>query len=117
MDPEITLLKAAEAGCELLYYGMAAQGSALEGTGWHALYSSTYTLWTEKAAEQYRQMQWLNTVYDQCIVGHEEAAPDVFVTTYENNVQVAVNYSDKTVTVQGSAIEAGSFAVWGGGNS
>lgn len=116
-DPRVTLLKAAESGTEILYKGMAAESALLEGTQYHGLYSSTYTLWKEDAVKQQQQMSWLNSVYDQCIVGHDEVAPDVFVTTYENGIRVAVNYTEQAADIEGNRVEPLSFTVWGGTDS
>lgn len=94
VEPEITFLKAAETGSELLYACINRSADILTGTRFASLYGSTYSLWSDSAAEQYRRLYGLlERVYDKTITGHEKLAENVYKTTYENGVHVVVNYS------------------------
>jgi len=44
-------------------------------------------------------------------VGHEELAPDVFATAYEDGSQVVVNYGDTDFAYDGSIVESESYVV------
>lgn len=109
-DPEQTYLSAVETGTELLYIGIHEDASELFDTDYNYLYGSTWSLWKDKAVSQYNAyMPLLKEIHDQTIVGHRELAEDVYLTEYENGIQVAVNYGDKAVTVQGVEIPAKGF--------
>lgn len=102
---EINFLKAVETGSELLYSAMAAPASVLTGTSFSGLYSSTWTLWAEEAADRYRMyMPLLSRIYDREIVGHERPAEQVTCTLFEGGIRVYVNYGDEAVTVDGVTV-------------
>ena len=109
-DPEMAYLAAVETGTELAYIGIHEQASLLFDTEYNYLYGSTYTLWMDKAAQQYKEyMPVLEKIATKVIVDHRELADNVFMTEYEGGTQVIVNYNDKAVTVQGTEIKAKSF--------
>lgn len=109
-DPEAAYLAAVETGTELAYIGIHEQASELFDTEYNYLYGSTYTLWIEKAAAQYKEyMPVLQKIHDKVIVDHRAIAEDVYMTEYEGGIQVIVNYNDEAVTVQGQEIPAKSF--------
>ena len=90
---------------------MAAPASVLTGTSFSGLYSSTWTLWAEEAADRYRMyMPLLSRIYDREIVGHERPAEQVTCTLFEGGIRVYVNYGDEAVTVDGVTVPAMSFA-------
>lgn len=110
-DSAVAYLSAVETGSELNYIGIHEDASELFDTEYNHLYGTTWTLWKDVAAEQYAEyMPILKEIYDQPIVQHEEIADDVFLTGYANGVQVAVNYTEKDVTVQDQVIPARGFS-------
>lgn len=110
VEPEVTFLKAAETGCELLYACIDRSADSLTGTRFASLYGSTYALWGDSAAEQYQRLYGLlDRVYDQTIVGHEKLADNVFMTTYENGIRVVVNYSETPYTYEGTTVSGMDF--------
>ncbi len=109
-DPEAAYLAAVETGTELAYIGIHEQASELFDTAYNNLYGSTYTLWMETAAKQYKEyMPLLEKVYNKTIVDHQKIADNVYLTEYEGGTQVIVNYNAEAVTVQGAEIPAKSF--------
>ncbi len=109
-DPENSYLAAVETGTELSYIGIYEDAAKLVDTDYNYLYGSTWSLWKDEAAAQYAEyMPLLNKIYDKAIVGHRALADNVYVTEYEGGVQVAVNYTEADVTVQGQTIPAKSF--------
>lgn len=96
--PEITVLKAVETGSELLYTGMFEDSAILSDTRFDDLYSSTYSLWSEQALQQYNDlMPYLKKVFNQAIVAHSEVRYGVSRTEFQNGVVAFVNYTDNTV--------------------
>ncbi len=114
-DPLAIYLSAVESGSELMYIGIYTDAAELFDTAYNHLYGSTWTLWKERAAAQYKEyMPILKKVKDQVIVDHREIAEEVFLTEYADGTQIAVNYNDEAVTVQGQTIPAKGFSecVW-----
>lgn len=110
IEPEITFLKAAETGSELLYACIDRSADVLTGTRFASLYGSTYSLWGDAAARQYQRLYgFLGRVYDKTIVAHEKLADEVYMTTFENGIRVVVNYSDAAYQVEGQTVEALDF--------
>jgi hypothetical protein len=67
---------------------------------WSAwIYTSAYAQWGEDVRQTY---QWMNAllapVRGQQIVAHSQLAADVFATTYANDRQIIVNYTDAPYT-------------------
>jgi hypothetical protein len=111
--PEITFLKAVETGMELLYTGIYEEPSTLLYTRFEHLFSSTATLWVERAAAQvarYAPLQRL--VYNQEIIRHSYAAPEVPLTVFANGVHVLVNYTDDDVIYENRIVPALDFIWW-----
>jgi hypothetical protein len=115
VQPEIAFLKAVETGMELLYTGIYAEPSALLYTRFEHLYSSTVSLWIDRAAAQvtrYAPLQQL--IYDREITGHRLVSPGVSLTVFENGVHVLVNFSDTEFMGLGKNLPAMDFVWWRG---
>ena len=113
-EPQLSILNAAETGSEVLYSAFANESSVVTGTRYEDLYSSSYNLWKQDAAELYKEyMPLLQKVYDSTIVSHSELLPDVMQTVFENGVEVVVNYNNKSVELDGVIIDAMSFTYKG----
>lgn len=110
-NPEENFLKAVESGSEMLWTAMYADAVEVTNTAFDGLYSSTYTLWLEEAADLYGQ--WypiLEKVAGSEIVSHRERMPDVMETGYACGITVLVNYTYEDVLVDGRTIPARGFA-------
>lgn len=106
------LLQCVETGSEPYFCGMYLAGSQLKETTWNTLYSSTYSLWGEKAAMAYKTYSDVyNRLYSQSIVKHEILEQDITKTTFEDGTAIIVNYRKTSVLVAGETIEAEAFKV------
>ena len=114
-DPNVNFLKAIETGDELLYSGIFEQSTVLSDTRFDSLYSTNYNLWKSDAVDKYKKYSsLLDQIYNKTIIDHTEVADGVFKTTYENNIQVYVNYNSHDVLVDGVKIPAIGFVQVGG---
>ncbi len=96
---KVTFLKAVETGSELLYDGIYADASLLSETRYNDLYSTTFGLWKDDAVAKYKEYYGiLKKIYNSPITYHKQLSDGVYMTTYENGIQVIVNYSDKAYT-------------------
>lgn len=114
-DPAVNFLKAVETGSELLYIGIHNDAALLMDTQYSDYFGTTYTLWADEAAAYYaRYAEVLEKTNGQRIVRHEEKADGVFVTAFENGVQVTVNYNQPPCTVDGKTVGGLDFLLEGG---
>lgn len=111
MDLDTTFLKCVESGMELLWSGIYEDSVTVSDTIYDDLYGSTYSLWTNDAAERYTKYQpLLEQIHDQQIINHTEITPQITSTEYENGITVYVNFSDKAYKVDGIKVPARNFA-------
>ncbi|MFA9456303.1 DUF5696 domain-containing protein [Halalkalibacter sp. AB-rgal2] len=110
------LLKALETGSNVYFKWFYEDSSIVKETEFDDLFSMNYQVWLDDAIEMYQEVnQVLNEVRTEVITTHEKVAEGVYQTTYSNDVNILVNYNDDSVSVNGVAIEAGSYAVIRGG--
>lgn len=110
IDTDTELLKAAETGTGLLFNCIYEDATIVRGLREEELYSSTYTIWMDKAIkynEQYAKL--FGKIKNEAIVDHVELQDNVMKTTYENGTVVYVNYSKQDVTVEDVTVKARSF--------
>ena len=104
------LLKAAETGSDLLYACIAGDSHRLRETRLSAMYSAGYDLWKSQAIDAYAALKELYVRTEDCvIVRHERLSEDFYRTTYDNGVQVLVNYSADSTEYAGQKIDGESF--------
>ena len=110
INTDTELLKAAETGTALLFNCIYEDATLVRGLREENLYSSTYTIWMDKAVKYYKLYNKLfNEIKNEAIVDHVEIQENVMKTTYENGKVVYVNYSKQDVTVEGVTVAARSF--------
>ena len=110
VNDRLLFLNAVETGSELLFAGIFKEADFLAETAYSYLYSTTFSLWQEKAAaydKEYRPL--LEQIYDKAITGHRQMTENVYQTVYENGVTVYVNYGEQTETVDGIEIGGMDF--------
>jgi len=110
-------LKMVELGAYPYFQVFAAEPSVLKGS----LYSDYYTGQFSKSADDivrvYRELNSvLERVQDQRIVDHQKVEDRVFLTVYENGVQIVTNYNLEPVEVNGEQIAPKSYRVFEGEN-
>lgn len=112
-DIETEYLKAIESGAGLYFTWIYQDNSKLKDSAFGNYYSVNFDSWVEEAIEKYAKMNdALKQTQNQKIIYHEKVQEKVFKTTYENNLNVYVNYNDKAVTVDdGIQIQANDFYV------
>lgn len=111
INTDTELLKAVETGTGLLFNCIYEDATIVRGLREEELYSSTYTIWMDKAVkynEQYAKL--FSKIKNEVIVDHVELQDNVVKTTYENGTVVYVNYSKQDVTVEDVTVKARSFA-------
>lgn len=99
-DAQYQILKCLEYGTGLSARLMYEEDIVLQNTYYTTvLYSLHYENWLEQIGEMYTTVNSiLKDVQDQYIVAHEMLDTNVFVTTYENGLTIAVNYNNEDVT-------------------
>jgi len=112
-DPSFSILRAAEYGMNLSFILTYAPTEDLfwANNSW-MLTSTQFTNFNYQFLAQYQR--W-NTVFaplqDVFITNHENIAPNVFRTTYEDGTQIIVNYRNEAFDYNGFNIPALDFAV------
>lgn len=115
-DYKKAVLKAIEIGGGLYFTFIYDENSAVKETYYDNYYSCEYRIWLDRALEFYREVnEALKDVQGQTIVNHEKLAENVYRTTFENGVQVIVNYNSEDVNIQGMTIEGKGYKVLKGG--
>ncbi len=109
---QISLLKSAEYGANLYFTLGYENTGALKDTSLSYMYSIDYSTWKSDIVSLYKKYNSVfATLQNQAIKGHEKLAENVYKTTYEDGTQVAVNYGDNAVRVNGKTVDAMDFAV------
>ncbi|MFD0712243.1 DUF5696 domain-containing protein [Paenibacillus sp. GCM10027626] len=114
-DYNYNLLRAIETGSIVYYQWMYEKPSSLKGTSFNSLYSNYYADWMEEAVAMYQEVnEALKPMRGQRMIAHEQVAPNVYKTVYENGIASVVNFNDEAVTVEKRIIDAKSY--WVGRN-
>ena len=114
-DWQDELLRCAEYGAGLNFTFMAKDAQALQDSWYSGYFGASWSAWRDEAsaliAAYQRDMAGLNRAR---IVGHEQPAEGVAVTTYEGGRQVLVNYTEADFRLGGVTVPARSYLVTGG---
>ena len=114
-DPTYSFLKAIE-NMEGLAFTVAGKNSEtlLETDYRYTCFSVDYGDWKERILTMYAAANAIyREVADARMVSHSYIADNVAAVTYSNGKRVVVNYTDRPVTVDGTAVAAKSAAVIG----
>ena len=86
--------------------------SEMKYSGLNSLYSTTFSVWQDQAAQVYQQVNaCLRQVSGATVASHRIVSEEVRVVTYSNGVTVYINYGSQDVTVDGVAVPALGYAV------
>ena len=112
---ESSILKMIEYGVYPSFMVMHEDNFAISDTPLENYFSLRYDDWEDKIVNVYEKVNGaLESVKGQAIVSHKVLASGVSCTTYENGIQIFVNYnSEDFVTEEGVTVPAGSYAVEG----
>lgn len=106
-DRQTDLLRQVEYGIYPSYFLTHEPTSSMLNTPSAWIYTSAYAQWGTEIRETY---DWMNAllapVAGQPIVGHDQVADGVAVTTFASGQRIIVNYTDTAVEVEGIAVEA-----------
>lgn len=117
-DSDVTMLCTVESGIEPLYSTIYETSAILTNTRYDGLYSSTYSLWQPDAEKQLdKYLPILKDISNSIIVNHFEIAENVICTTYDNGVEIAVNYTDEDFRYKDFTIGAMDYTVLRGGTA
>lgn len=89
------------------------ESSILKESGiYDSFYSVNFHTWKEQAVSIYKEVnEVLSKVQDSPILHHEKLMDSVYLTVYENQTQIYVNYSEKQVDINGITIAPMGYAV------
>lgn len=115
-DLRQSFLKSVETGSELHFIGMYEDSAKLKETNYTEYYSTTYTLWLDKAAAFWKEYQpLLRQVQNSRIRDYAALTAQVTRTAYDNGVTVYVNYGSADYTAaDGTRVPSRGFAYTGG---
>ena len=103
-------LRLAETGVYPSFYVTAEDSSALIYTNSADLYSTGWETWRETVVEYDRELKKLAALTDGAfITGHERMDNGVTKVTYDNGVNVYVNYSETDAEIDGITVGALSW--------
>jgi hypothetical protein len=100
-DKQLSLLRSVEYGALPHYFGIYAPSSDLNRSILEGMFSANYLDWIADAAGQAAQIGDLySRIAGSRMANHEQLAPGVFRTSYENGVTVTVDYNARAFTVE-----------------
>ena len=114
-DWETQLLRCAEYGAGLNFTFMANESEELQDSLYSGYFGASYEAWRDTVermvAAYQKDMEGLNRA---AIVGHDQPAPGISVTRYDNGRRVWVNYTGQDYSAHGVSVPARSYRVTGG---
>lgn len=107
-----SVLRSIEYGVGLQYQLIYQPSSFLKNTEYDLLYCSNYLDLMPEISQNYQLVnEALQKVSTAEITDHRQLADNVFVTVYNNNIKVYVNYNSQAVQIEDVSINAQSFVV------
>lgn len=110
---DTSILKMIEYGAYPSFIVIGSDNFSLNDTPLENYFSLNYKDWEDKILNVYEKVNdALSGVKGQKIVGHGVEAEGVYFTTYDNGVNIYVNYNDKEyVTADGVIVPASGYTV------
>lgn len=110
-----SILKMIEYGAYPSFMVMGADNFSISDTPLENYFSLNFVDWEDKIYDVYGKVnEALSAVKGAAITAHSVEAEGVYCTTYDNGVQIYVNYNKEDyVTEKGVTVPAGSYAVEG----
>ena len=113
-DRDVIRLKMIETGAMPGFVLFAESNTVLRNTKYIYMTSNQYSAWREDIKWLYNECKYLfSKTEGSPIVGHQEVLPGVYMTVYENGVEVLTNYNEKPVVWDGSEIKGMNYIVKG----
>lgn len=105
-------LKLVETGINPSFYLTYENPSELIYTNSNDVYSSQYSVYKEQIITYYKELSKVNeAVKGSVITGHEILDNGVICVTYDNGVQIYINYQDSDEIADGVTVEALSYVL------
>jgi len=105
-----SFLRHIEYGTNMKYALIESESEALLNTEMTFLYSATYKNFADQIKARYEAFTtYTDAVKDAKMVAHSHK-DGVATVTYDNGVKVIVNYNTEAKTVDGTTVDAMSFA-------
>lgn len=113
-NPRRELLRAIEYLSSLHYCWIGSDMRELINTDYSYLYSADYRTWLEQASEYYKELAnvWSKTEGSD-IKSHENLADGIYKVTWENGLEIILNYNSKEVEVEGHHIPKENYIILG----
>lgn len=110
---DASILKMIEYGAYPSFIVMGADNFSLNDTPLENHFSLNFNDWEDKILNVYDKVNGaLSNVKGQAITSHSVEAEGVYCTSYENGVDIYVNYNDEDyVTAEGITVPAGGYTV------
>lgn len=106
-------LKTIETGSNLKYTLSYDSSTELKETEFNYYFSTEYTNWLDQIETQVKALDELG-IHESALVGHEWIATNVFKVSYDNGLEILINYNLSAVTdVLGYDIPAMDYIVMG----
>ena len=86
--------------------------SEMKYSGLNSLYTTTFSVWQDQAAQVYQQVnECLRQVSGATVESHRIISEEIRVVSYSNGVTIYINYGTQDVTVDGVTVPALGYAV------
>jgi hypothetical protein len=106
-------LKTIETGSNLKYTLSYDSSTELKETEFNYYFSTEYTNWLDQIETQVKALDELG-IHESALVGHEWVTTNVFKVSYDNGLEILINYNLSAVTdVLGYDIPAMDYIVMG----
>ena len=76
------------------------------------VFTSTYDVWKDRITETYQEFaRNFQQIYGRQMIRHERLEDGVVGITYDNGVQVLINYNDADREIKGAAVPAKGYVI------
>lgn len=114
-DLQMNLLRSIELGAAPHFLWSYESSAKLKFTPYDEMFSTQYTSWYDHAVDMYKKVNdALSGLRSTKIANHIQHTKGVVEVQYENGTSIYVNYTNESVTVNETQVEAKNFKVGGG---
>ncbi|WP_054023968.1 DUF5696 domain-containing protein [Bacillus sp. FJAT-28004] len=111
-NPQTSLLRMIETGSYPSYYLTHDTSYKLKHTNSNDVYTSSYADWRESMSETYRILnEALQPTMGATMQNHERLSDGIVKVTYNNGIEVLVNYTSRDYQWEGVSVPAKGFQV------
>lgn len=104
------LLKSFETGASPYFLWTWAESSQLKRTDFDQYYTVCYQDWLDEVVKFYNEgNSLLDAIHGEKLIGHKQLAASVFLSTFENGINIITNYNKYPVNVGRYYLESESY--------